>query len=392
MTTIEPRLRRPTYPARSRSVHALPPAGVTMSWRGDLLTVVLSVWLIGGIFVDGWAHNTRPQLETFFTPWHALFYSGFIAVATWISWSVWRYRRHGVAWLDAIPTGYGAAIVGLGIFLLSGWGDLMWHQAFGIEQNIAALFSPTHLGLFVGALLVVTAPLRSAWSDPATPIEPSLGRLFPALAALSLGAALTGFINQELHPFKDNLASIGLHRDLVTSFYGSQLVLDRNIEAAIGGYLLVTVLLFGPLLILLRHWRPPAGAMALVIVPQLVLIDGLRGFADPGLMVLGIIGAAVIEVLHRLVRPTPLRLGRMRVFAFVTPVAFWAVYFGGIALADGGLGFKAEIYGGCLVWTGLTGLALSWLIWPGMAGGWALTGGQNHTSIGSGGSSPGQVL
>jgi hypothetical protein len=336
-----------------------------MSWRGDLLTVGLSVWLIVGIFIDGWAHNTRPNLETFFTPWHAVFYSGFVAVGSWIAWSVWRYRRVGVAWPDAIPAGYGAAVVGLGIFLLSGWGDLMWHQAFGIEQNIAALFSPTHLGLFVGALLIVTAPLRSAWSDSGATRDASWVRLFPAVAALALGAALTAFINQELHPFRDNLASVGMHAVILSDFGGSHFVLDRNLQAAIGGYLLATVLLFGPLLLLLRHWRPPSGAMAVVLITQVVLIDGLRGFADAGLMVLGIVGAGMVEVLLRLIRPAPEHIGRLRVFAFLAPVAFWAVYFGGIALGDGGLGFKAEIYGGCLVWTGLAGVALAWLMWPG---------------------------
>jgi hypothetical protein len=36
-------------------------------------------------------------------------------------------------------------------------GDLSWHLAFGIERDIAALLSPTHLGLFTGAFLT------SAW-------------------------------------------------------------------------------------------------------------------------------------------------------------------------------------------------------------------------------------
>ncbi len=44
-----------------------------MTWAEDLITLLLSSWLIGGVFLDGWAHNTRPQLETFFTPWHAVF-------------------------------------------------------------------------------------------------------------------------------------------------------------------------------------------------------------------------------------------------------------------------------------------------------------------------------
>jgi hypothetical protein len=40
------------------------------------------------------------------------------------------------------------------------------------------------------------------------------------------------------------------------------------------------------------------------------------------------------------------------------------VYFGGIALHDHGLGWKAEIWGGALVWSGLTLLALSLVMFP----------------------------
>jgi hypothetical protein len=64
-----------------------------MAWRRDLVTAGLSTWLLFGIFLDGWAHNTRPTLETFFTPWHAVFYAGFLALAGWILWMVWPERR-----------------------------------------------------------------------------------------------------------------------------------------------------------------------------------------------------------------------------------------------------------------------------------------------------------
>jgi len=138
--------------------------------------------------LDGWAHNTRPQLETFFTPWHAVFYSGFISVALWICWSVWRRSR--------VPAGYGPAPLGVAIFLLSGVGDMIWHLAFGIERDIAALLSPTHLGLFTGAFLIVTAPLRSQGTDPAVGRgrRPSLGQLLPAVGSVALAGSLCAFI------------------------------------------------------------------------------------------------------------------------------------------------------------------------------------------------------
>ena len=47
------------------------------SRRTDVVTTVLSVWFVLGLFLDAYAHADAPELETFFTPWHAVFYSGF---------------------------------------------------------------------------------------------------------------------------------------------------------------------------------------------------------------------------------------------------------------------------------------------------------------------------
>ena len=45
----------------------------------DWVMAVLSAWLLGGAFVDGWAHTHGKVDTTFFTPWHAAFYTGFLA-------------------------------------------------------------------------------------------------------------------------------------------------------------------------------------------------------------------------------------------------------------------------------------------------------------------------
>ena len=70
-----------------------------LSAKEDLLTVAFTGWPIIGLFVDGWAHN-NDKPETFFTPWHGLFYSGFVATALWMGS---RYLRHGRA-----PVGTGS--------------------------------------------------------------------------------------------------------------------------------------------------------------------------------------------------------------------------------------------------------------------------------------------
>lgn len=331
-----------------------------MNWAEDLVTLLLTAWLIGGLFLDGWAHNTRPQLETFFTPWHAVFYSGFAAIAAWICWSVWRRR--------GVPAGYGPALVGVTIFLVSGVGDMLWHLAFGIERDIAALLSPTHLGLFTGAFLIVTAPLRSQWADPATGRghRPGLVRLLPAVGSVALAGSLCAFIFMYLHPLYDNDVSLGrqafLQMDFTTAQYGY--VSRENIVAGVPGFMISTAFLFAPLLFLLRRWQVPAGAAVVVLGLQSLLMQALTGFQDIGLAKLGLIGAIAVAVLLRLLDPSPSTIGRVRLFCAVGPALFWGIYFAGIGLNDHGLGWSGEVWGGTLVWSGLTMLALTLLMWP----------------------------
>jgi len=337
-----------------------------MTWRDDLVTALLAAWLIGGLFLDGWAHSTRPQLETFFTPWHAVFYSGFAATAAWICWSVWTRRRAAGSWRASVPAGYGLGLAGVAVFLASGLGDMSWHLAFGIERDIAALLSPTHLGLFAGGFLIVTTPLRSAWADPGLGRRVGLGRLLPAVLSLTLASSLTAFMFQYLHPVNENVVSIGhglfLSEDFTTFQY--PYVHRLAIEAGVPGFVLSSALLFVPLLFLLRRWQAPVGSAAIVLGVQCVLMQALTGFVDDGLAVLGLIGAVAVEGLLVVLRPSPTPRWRLRTFCAIGPVVFWGIYFGGVGLHDGGLGWKAEVWGGALVWSGLTVLALAMVMFP----------------------------
>ena len=138
------------------------------SYRTDLVTALLGVWLTVGLMVDAWAHNNLRELETFFTPWHGLFYSGFVAIAAWICWQILQSLQAGRRGLAAVPVGYALGLLGLPLFAVAGVGDMIWHTTFGIETSLDILFSPTHLLLVTSMVLIITSPLRSAWSDPAT--------------------------------------------------------------------------------------------------------------------------------------------------------------------------------------------------------------------------------
>jgi len=84
----------------------------------------------GGLYLDAWAHLHRPELEKLLTPWHAVFYSGFFAVATaTVAPLLLRRRAPGTAWSAALPAGYDLSLIGVFVFFLGGVLDMLWHYA-----------------------------------------------------------------------------------------------------------------------------------------------------------------------------------------------------------------------------------------------------------------------
>jgi hypothetical protein len=71
-----------------------------ITWRTNPTTLLLAcVMEIGGL-LDGWAHNNIPQLETVFTPWHAVLYGGYALTPSWIGLQMlhhWQDGRRGLA-------------------------------------------------------------------------------------------------------------------------------------------------------------------------------------------------------------------------------------------------------------------------------------------------------
>src|SRR5436190_15559168 len=191
--------------------------------RFDSAVVALSGWLIGGIFLDGWAHNHHPDLETFFTPWHAALYSGFFALFAFLVLAAARNRGRGYAWRCVLPVGYDLSLIGGFIFLVGGVLDLVWHQVFGIEADTEALLSPTHLILALGVTLMVSGPLRAAWRRPRIATEGARGgaaawaALLPVLLALTFLLSLFTFFTQFAHPQVNTWATLDAAKQQVRS-------------------------------------------------------------------------------------------------------------------------------------------------------------------------------
>ena len=326
--------------------------------RAELVTTLLGSWLMIGLFVDGWAHNNRPELETFFTPWHALFYSGFLATAGWILWQTERRRSAGTSLRQAAPVGYGLALVGIVLFAAGGVGDLLWHEVFGIEQNIDALFSPTHIVLFAGVALILSAPLRAAWTadPPATPA--SYRDFLPVTLSLALVATLCAFMFMYLGVFSyavnvPTSANASTLRDGGVGFFWD--------SSVIASFLVTTALTVVPVLLAHRRWRPPFG-LALTVFGLLAVLSGaIDEFALPERIPAALLAGLAVDLLAAVLRPSPAEPRRFWLFGAVAPALLWSVVLAVLALTEG-IGWPVEMWTGIVVWAGLLGLGIALLM------------------------------
>ncbi len=146
------------------------------SARFDWVMILLCSWLLGGVYIDGWAHNHFTIIDTFFTPWHAVLYSGFLAVALFLVLTLMRNLVKGYAWWSALPPGYGLSLLGVVVFGIGGIGDFFWHTLLQLSRRhmLVGLFSLIVAGggLVVAGSLVLrrsrtgTAALLSSDSGP----------------------------------------------------------------------------------------------------------------------------------------------------------------------------------------------------------------------------------
>ena len=335
-------------------------SGTKRRMNYDLVIMLLAIWMVGGVFIDGWAHINLPSTkETFFTPWHGVLYSGFAAVAAWMVTPILRRRHSGVA--AAIRPGYGLALIGLIIFAAGGVGDGIWHEVFGIEVGVDALLSPTHLMLLTGGLLVLTSPVRAAWIRPGE--SPGFVEFLPALLSLTLTAALLSFF------FAYAWGGLGLTPatpvpaaaldEHATGHREAELMIAAGILAR----LLTTVLLIGPVLLILKRWQPPAGSATALFTAVSALLFALSADASLSLLLAPLLAGVVADIaIGQLHQPAT---SNWWVYGLVAGTAFvmWSAHFTAMALTHG-LGWTPELWGGAIALSVLTAVGMAVLAFP----------------------------
>ncbi|WP_308168789.1 hypothetical protein [Nonomuraea sp. NEAU-A123] len=340
-----------------------------MSPRTDLVMALLGIWFGVGLMIDAWAHSNLAKLETFFTPWHAVFYSGFAVVSGWIIWQVWRNVRAGRQGPAAVPTGYLAGLVAIPAFAAFGLADMMWHTILGIETTINIFFSPSHLGLVVTMMLIITTPLRSAWNAPDVAARPSLGRLLPALIGLAFATTLVSLFLSYGDAMQYRPAGIvqafSMLRDSGAGQRGAGPgPVGPGADRVAVAMVVTNVIMLSPVLFLVRRWLLPFGSVTVMYTIMVLMPGAQTGFRNVPILLSFVAAGFVSDLLIRRLRPSGERRAAYWAFAGLSAFATWSLYLGVASVAGGGLPAVPELWTGAPVVAGLIGLALGVLLLP----------------------------
>ncbi len=317
--------------------------GISFDW----LMVGACTWLIAGGYLDGWAHN-HFALDSFFTPWHGVLYSGFLAVAAVMIGTVVLNHARGASWQKAIPAGYELSVLGIFGFAVGGVADMFWHILFGIEKNIDVQFSPSHLLLMVCWGLILAGPFRSAWRRSGQAQQHRSAQLMIPVSLL-LVFLVFSLLTQTGNPF------IQFSPTDVTK---AQLTAQ---SLAVLGIVFQSMLLVMLILLAIRRWRMPLGSFTLVLTVSAISMSIMR---DHYLIIpIFAVAGGIIDVVYHLLKPTVERVDQFRLFAATVPTIIFLVYFLTLWVTMG-IVWSIHLSVGSVVVSGIVGWLVSYIMIP----------------------------
>ncbi len=330
----------------------------------DYAVGICGVWISGGFFLDAWAHGHVP-VETFFTPYHAVFYSGVLVLVLVIAAFLLRQRSLGYGWVNGIPRAYRLALVGIPIFLLGGIGDMLWHRLLGIEEGVDALLSPTHQILGLSIFFMSAGPIRSVLSD-----RRSMATL-ASQAPLALGLATWLILAHFGTAYAFDPAAGRTNAPPPTVPFNANYLT----ALAIGYYKIATgvlivifqsTLMAGFALWLVARVHPRPGMLTLIFVIGNVPAAAAFTNQTPLLAVTiaqSVLTGALADFFVARYDPHLSRtaMTAFRWFAVGVPMTYMGIYLIGTLIGDG-IWWDWNVSLGSWIWSGVCGLALSLLV------------------------------
>jgi hypothetical protein len=303
------------------------PADGRFAW----LVTGAHLWILVGLFLDGWFHINRPDGESFFTPWHGILYSG---VAATVVVHLLQQRRAG-----GMTPGYGPSLAGGLVVGAAGFVDGVWHTVFGVEADLNALLSPPHLLLITAGTLVFAGPLRAALRAPAG----AAGGLPTALSAAFVVTGLS-FFTQYANPFTQ------VYAETVDAGVALEVRELREV-AGVTGVIVFAALVAGAVAILKARTTLVPGSLAVAVgVPSLFLVTQQDTYSFvPAILLV----ALLVELAGR--RLSPALTATLATTALTTA---WVL----TVLATRDVAWSRELLTGSIGSAAAAGYLLGWLV------------------------------
>ncbi len=319
----------------------------------DWLFSLFTGWWVAGAFLDGWAHiHLDSTLETFFTPWHMVLYSGVLATSLLLFFQLARNHYNGYKWQRSLPREYLFAILGLFFVFIAGSGDLVWHEIFGVEVSIEALLSPTHILLATGGAMVVGAPLYAIWYR-----NRNLYKIhkIPTILSFTYLMMTIGFMLQFLHPFNFPwMAQSFLNENPINRDYGGALGIANTI--------VFTGIFMGLVLASIRHWIFPFGSFTAILVLNAIAITLMHGEYHV-FIITALVAGLLIDILYQKVCSLSLKERHIRIFGIFAPMILFTAYIATVLFIDF-TPWSVHMWAGLIVISGITGGLMTYLVVP----------------------------
>lgn len=271
--------------------------------------------LLIGVTFDSWAHNHLARLETFFTPWHAILYAGVLATGLVLPGAILLQRMRGGSWKHVIPDGYELAVLGVVGSVIGGLLDMIWHILFGIESNIDAAFSPTHILIMVTFGLTLAGPYRALYTS-ARPTPRSM-----LLLSFTLLLTYWSLISQTAHPY----TSLWLSTTPKTDEQGQILAI---VSYVVQGCFLAAVTMYT-----IRRWKLFFGFFTLALTASAIPLSTMQDI--PLVIPIGLASGLLIDGAYLIIKPSLARQELFRLFVALVPGLWLLTYNISLALVYG---------------------------------------------------------
>lgn len=312
------------------------------------LYILCCAWFLAGLYFDAWSHTHHPELESFINVPHGVLYSGFMILAALVFGVAWLNHRKGYSWRNCMPAGYQTAFWGTIIFLISGAGDAVWHTLFGIEHELEAAFSPTHIGIMIGLTILVSAPFMSAWRR-GLKLEIESARAWPGILGFTYLLSAFTLVTQWAHPYVQQVAAI------------KPLDVNQGQSLGILGIVLQIIILVGLALLVMKRGIARPGLFTVALTINAAILSIMLSTYEV-ILAAAITGLAADWWLDHWLKGGRSILG-WRIFGSAFAATFVSTYFA-VLFARRPVWWSVHMWAGAIVVAAIFGLLVSYLIVP----------------------------